>query len=161
MREWRLGAAKLVPEAVFQLAMAYELGLFGLACSRTKAIKLYAALASPAPEADAASDRDEADGSDGDAGGGAAKGRRPSSHGNALAASEQARLEAEERDEFASGGATSPNGASSQSGGSASDEKKTKGIKATPAPVMATFGYQIRSPLLECAYDRNCQLTKK
>jgi hypothetical protein len=155
-----LGAAKLVPEAVFQLAMAYELGLFGLACSRAKAIKLYAALAA-APEADAASDRDEDDGSDSNEGsGGAAKERRPSSHGNALAASEQARLEAEERDEFASGGATLPNRASPQSGGSAFDEKKKKGIKATPAPVMATFGYQIRSPLLECAYDRNCQQTK-
>ena len=85
----------------------------------------------------------------------------PSSAARALAANEMARLEAEDRNDFVSGGAPAKPDpkASSEADGAAEEAKKKKVIKSKPAPVMATFGYQIHSPFLEASYGRNRQQT--
>ena len=189
VREWRQGAADLVPESVFQLAMAYELGLFGVKRNRSKAIKLYASLVNaPGDEDDdetstiaeeKSSSNDHVDDANNNESSDSSSGSNnvndeneqkesasdpltmPSSAARTLAANEIARLEAEERNDFVSGGApaTINHKASPKDDGAAEEAKKKKVIKSKPAPVMATFGYQIHSPILEASYDRNRQQT--
>lgn len=188
VREWRQGAADLVPESVFQLAMAYELGLFGVKRNRSKAIKLYASLVNaPGDEDDdetstiaeeKSSSNDHVDDANNNESSDSSSSHNvndeneqkesasdpltmPSSAARTLAANEIARLEAEERNDFVSGGApaTINHKASPKDDGAAEEAKKKKVIKSKPAPVMATFGYQIHSPILEASYDRNRQQT--
>ncbi len=49
MRGWRVAAAAGLPQAQLQLAVAYELGIFGLQRQPAKALRLYGALIEHCP----------------------------------------------------------------------------------------------------------------
>jgi hypothetical protein len=172
-------------EAAFQLAMAHELGLFGLQRDRTRAMELYAELAedpATAPVTPTDDDDDEIDDGDSEklkkvrsaSGGGGAGGKAklsPLAMASDLAKDEWTRLRDQALAEYAAAPPlqSAASSASKTEGDAAaakkelSEEEKRAAaveaarVKVTPPPYMATFATAVYSTDLEMAavYERS------